>query len=114
MTQNEEKKANSLFGKYSNNASESDVAKIDSNLSGMKKGALAKIWDKVQILYRIVKNPAIPFIEKAPAIGALIYAISPIDAILDFIPGLGLADDAAVIAIAIASLKHLLDKYGDS
>lgn len=113
MTQEEEKKANALFGKYSNNASESDIVKIDNQLSGMQNGALAKIWDKVQQLYRIVKNPAIPFIEKAPAIGALIYAISPIDAIPDFIPVLGLADDAAVIGIAIASMKHLLDKYGD-
>ena len=45
------------------------------------------------------------------AIAAIIYFITPIDLIPDFIPGIGFLDDAAVIALAIASVRKDVDNF---
>lgn len=44
-------------------------------------------------------------------IGALIYFVSPVDALLDWIPFAGFLDDATVIGFVIASLRKDLVKY---
>lgn len=44
-------------------------------------------------------------------IGVLIYFVSPIDAIPDFIPGVGLLDDAAVTSGSLYLVKNDLDEY---
>lgn len=100
-----------LFEKMTKNASESDVKRIDENINKMKIGKLAKIWDKVMLLYRFVKDSKAPWGGKAIAIGALIYMISTIDAVPDIIPVAGLLDDVAIILAAIAKLLKDLEKY---
>lgn len=100
-----------LFQNMENNASEADVEKIRGKLSGMNRGKIAGIWDKVQALWKFVQDPDAPWGGKAIAIAALIYLISPIDAVPDFIPGLGLADDAGIILLAISKLGSDLKKY---
>jgi len=99
------------LGKYSQEASQEDVDKIGSKLGGMKKGPIAKVWDNVQALWAMSKDPAAAWGSKAIAIGALIYLVSPIDLVPDLIPVFGLGDDAAVIAAAIAKLASDLNKY---
>lgn len=111
MNTDQQRKANSQFQKYSKNASPQDIKKIDAKLGGMKRGPLKAIWDDILKLWKMIKDPDAAWGAKAIAIGALLYTISPIDAIPDFIPGLGLLDDAGVIAAAVASLKHALGKY---
>ena len=44
-------------------------------------------------------------------ISALVYFVSPIDAIPDFIPGVGFADDAAVIAFCLAKIDSDVQLY---
>ncbi len=44
-------------------------------------------------------------------IGVLLYFVSPIDAIPDFIPGIGLLDDAAVASASLCLVKSDLDEY---
>jgi len=44
-------------------------------------------------------------------IGVLVYFISPIDAIPDFIPGIGLLDDAAVVSGSLYLVKKDIDEY---
>ena len=44
-------------------------------------------------------------------IGALIYFISPIDVIPDFLGPLGFTDDAAVICFVVRAIKKELTKY---
>jgi uncharacterized membrane protein YkvA (DUF1232 family) len=46
-------------------------------------------------------------------LGALLYLLDPFDVIPDFIPFLGLTDDATVIGLAISRLRHELNKYED-
>lgn len=47
------------------------------------------------------------------ATAALIYFLSPIDVLPDVVAGLGQLDDIAVIAFAVKSISHDLDKYKD-
>lgn len=104
-------KKDEMFQKMQENASEEDVEKIRRNLFGMNRGKIAKIWDKVMSLWKFIQDTDAPWVGKAIAIGALIYLISPIDAIPDIIPGLGLTDDAGIILAAVAKLAADLSKY---
>lgn len=104
-------KKDEMFQKMQDNASEADVNKIRQNLSGMNRGKIAKIWDKVMSLWKFIQDPDAPWVGKTIAIGALVYLISPIDAIPDIIPGLGLTDDVAIILAAVAKLAADLSKY---
>ncbi len=111
MDLKQKKEADKQFRQMSSTAKESDIKKIDSKLGGMKKGKLAENWDKVVLLWNFVKDPNAPWASKAIAVGALLYAISPIDAIPDFIPAFGLIDDVGIVLTAIASLGSALNKY---
>lgn len=51
--------------------------------------------------YFCAVDPATPSRVKALLFGALVYFVSPIDAIPDFIAAIGYADDAAVLAAVI-------------
>ena len=106
MKQNEK-----MFNDMSNNASEADIQKIGDNLSKMNRGKVAEVWDKVMALWSFIKDPNAPWAGKAIAIGALLYLVSPIDAVPDFIPVVGLADDVGVIALAVAKLAGDMSKY---
>jgi len=101
------------LSKYEKNAKLEDIEKVDEKLKGMQKGDLKKIWDKVLLLWDMTKDPKAPWESKAMAIGALIYTVSPIDAIPDIVPILGLTDDAGVIVAAVAALGSSLAKYAD-
>ena len=52
-----------------------------------------------------------PWRTIAALTGALIYVLSPIDLILDFIPVIGFLDDAVVIGLAIKLAQPDLEKY---
>ena len=77
----------------------------------MKKGAIAKIWENVLALWALAKDPNAAWGSKALAIGALVYLVSPVDLIPDFIPVFGLTDDAAVVLAAVAKLASDLNRY---
>lgn len=78
----------------------------DGSLSGMDAGSLAMVKTLVSLLqdflagnYKEVSRSSIALI-----VGALVYTIAPIDAISDYIPAIGLADDALVISMAVGYL----------
>lgn len=63
------------------------------------------------LLFYAAKSPAIPKSSKMIVLGALSYLVLPIDLIPDFIPVVGLADDAAVIAgAAYKIISHIDDE----
>ncbi|MGI4869765.1 MAG: YkvA family protein [Janthinobacterium lividum] len=83
-------------------------------------GALAhEAWETLQSLFRLIKlsvsgeYTGVPSTTVAAAIAVLIYFISPIDLIPDFIPVVGLLDDMALLAWFSTSIKHELDKFHD-
>ena len=81
-----------------------DVDKVNSNISSMNKGSLANVWDKVLFLLKRFNENSSPK-DKALIIGALLYAILPVDIIPDVIPGLGLVDDAFAVVMVYSIVK---------
>lgn len=71
----------------------------------------------VSVLVSLVKSYVNKEYEDIPlgsiiaVISALAYLLSPIDLIPDFIPGLGLLDDAAVVAACWQLIKSDVDEY---
>lgn len=104
-------KAKKIFEGMLKNASIQNISEIGDKLSSMKKGKIAEIWDKVMELWTFAKDPHAPWAGKAIAIAALVYLITPVDAIPDWIFGLGLVDDASVIAYAIKKLNSDFKEY---
>ncbi len=81
------------------------------------KNQLEKVWDYLQLFFSIVKDyingsyKEIPLTTIVLIVASLLYLISPIDFIPDFIPGIGLIDDVFVIGLVISSATNDLDKY---
>ena len=111
MTSDEKRKSRELYEQYADGASEADVKKIAGKLDSMKKGPIAEIWDSVMALWKMIKDPHAAWGAKALAIGALLYLVSPVDAIPDIIPVVGFTDDVGVIVAAVAALADSLNKY---
>ena len=111
MTSDEKRKSRELYEQYADGASEADVKKIAGKLDSMKKGPIAEIWDSVTALWKMIKDPHAAWGAKALAIGALLYLVSPVDAIPDIIPVVGRTDDVGVIVAAVAALADSLNKY---
>ncbi|MDR3711781.1 MAG: DUF1232 domain-containing protein [Puia sp.] len=60
-------------------------------------------WSKqALLLYYGLTDPGTPFYARLPALLALVYLISPIDLIPDFIPFAGWLDDLVVVPVLLA------------
>jgi uncharacterized membrane protein YkvA (DUF1232 family) len=82
-----------------------------------KKSSLVDVWDKLQLLLELVTSWRKGDYRKIPTgsivtiIATIIYFVSPIDLIPDFIAGIGIIDDAAVIAFVIKQISADLEKF---
>ena len=93
--------------------------KIDSNqLNKAKKMAfhLGKISPKFLLLVRMINSNIkgefkISLVDKAKLIGAIVYVITPTDALWDILPLFGFTDDAAVVMYVIGKLSSLISEY---
>lgn len=77
---------------------------LKAKLARFARVAGREIIEKVLILYHTLRAPTTPKWARAAIIGALGYFISPLDAVPDFIPGVGYTDDLAVIAAALVTV----------
>jgi uncharacterized membrane protein YkvA (DUF1232 family) len=59
----------------------------------------------LKLFSRLVKDPRINLAPKLVVLGALAYVVLPTDLVPDFVPGLGQADDVAVL---LAGLRLFL------
>lgn len=77
----------------------------------------AEAWENLQLLSRMIKAAVagdykgIPTTTLVGGVAVLIYFITPIDLIPDFIPVIGLLDDASLLAWFMTSIKTELDRY---
>lgn len=60
------------------------------------------------VLYHVATDPGVPLHHRLAPAAAVVYVISPFDAIPDFIPILGLTDDWGCVALAIARLQGFI------
>ncbi len=85
--------------------------------NGKNKGPLGEVWRYLTALIRLTRAyfnkryTDVPWQTIVLAIAALIYFVSPIDLIPDFIPVAGYLDDAAIISFVVASIKADLDNF---
>jgi uncharacterized membrane protein YkvA (DUF1232 family) len=84
---------------------------VAQGLSCMNKGPIAAIWDKVQALWKYILSNEVSWYQKVAPLAALVYLVSPIDLVPDFIPVAGLLDDVGVLTAAFASMGSVLNKY---
>lgn len=81
------------------------------------KGPLREFMDNAKLLLEIVsdywsgKYRKIPYFSIAAIVFTLLYVLSPIDLIPDFIPVIGLLDDAAVVNICLFLVLQDLREY---
>ena len=100
-----------LLEKFTKRADPKDIKKIEKKLFSMQRGPIAEIWDKVLSLWQLVSDTKVPLVKKAAAIGALVYLVSPLDAVPDVIPVAGLVDDVAVILSVVKMLADALKQH---
>jgi uncharacterized membrane protein YkvA (DUF1232 family) len=68
----------------------------------------ARIKVELRALWRAFGDPRTPRLAKAVIIMVVAYAISPIDLIPDFIPVIGLLDDAILLPLGIMLAVRLI------
>ncbi|QCS50821.1 DUF1232 domain-containing protein [Picosynechococcus sp. PCC 11901] len=100
-----------VFQRFAQGVTPADIEKIKAHLGEMRRGPIKDIWQKVQGLAQLIKDPNVAWRSKTMAIAALLYLVSPLDAVPDVIPFAGLADDAAVIIAVGSTLAFELEKY---
>jgi uncharacterized membrane protein YkvA (DUF1232 family) len=64
----------------------------------------------LRLLIALLKDPRVSQADKAILAGTLIYVISPIDIIADFIPFIGQVDDSYLLAISILRMLNRADR----
>jgi uncharacterized membrane protein YkvA (DUF1232 family) len=84
---------------------------------GKSTSAVAKtIVKQAGLLYRMLKDMTTgkfkaPWVTVSAITAALLYVISPIDVLPDFIPGAGLIDDALVVSLCMTVIRMDLKRY---
>lgn len=123
----EDKFNNAQFEKYKSKAVEyvnnKEKAKkllndaMDKGRRVTKEGPLSEIWDKVQLLFGLLgdwingKYREIPVNSITMVIIGLIYFVMPLDIVPDFIPGIGMVDDAFILGLIIKQIGNDLESY---
>ena len=101
-----------------------DIEKVTRKADEIEKkvresGPLRRYIDDVKLLLSLVKDywsgnyKEIPYWAIGATVFALLYVLSPIDLIPDFIPVVGLVDDAAVVALCLYMIEQELHDYSE-
>ena len=114
--------AQKVLGDFADKVGEEDVKETLG-----KENEIKKLFERVKVLAKYCNDlceifellhdrvtgvyKETPWTTIAALTGALIYVLSPIDLILDFIPVIGFLDDAIVIGLAIKLARPDLEKY---
>ena len=116
------KNAKGKAGRYAGNASR--LMELAQQVMGKLntvgfKGNMAEFQSSVQLLIRMVKAYAsgeykgLPWKSLVSIVAVLIYFISPIDIIPDFLPLIGITDDIALVIWLIKTLGSDVNKFSE-
>lgn len=116
------KNAKGKAGRYAGNASR--LMELAQQVMGKLntvgfKGNMAEFQSSVQLLIRMVKAYAsgeykgLPWKSLVSIVAVLIYFISPIDIIPDFLPLIGITDDIALVVWLIKTLGSDVNKFSE-
>lgn len=64
----------------------------------------------VVLLKRLVGDPRVPLRSKVFLGGTLVYLVSPLDIVPDFVPGLGQLDDVVIALLALHGILNRVDE----
>jgi len=82
-----------------------------------ERGLAGEFADELHELFRLLRAwvrgryKEIPWKTLLAVLAAVIYFVNPFDLVPDFLPLLGLTDDASVVAFVIMSVKKEMDKF---
>jgi len=62
---------------------------------------------RVRLSWRLFREPGVPLLTKVLPVVAVLYLLSPLDFLPDFVPILGQLDDAGVLLLAIEAFLKL-------
>ncbi|WP_210366252.1 YkvA family protein [Bacillus sp. REN3] len=112
------KKYKSKAREYMKRPEKTDVLIKDASKKAEKeKKGLADIWENLQLLFQLVtawrhgEYKKIPIGSILAILASIIYFVSPIDLIPDFLAGVGIVDDAAVIGFVLKQISSDLEKF---
>ena len=115
-----QEKLNGKFDSFKNGFSQEDVEKVMENMgkieSLMQNETLRKYLVDVKLYFQMLgdfftgKYKKVPVGTVAAIVGTLLYVLSPIDFIPDFLPG-GFVDDAAILALCLKFTKYDIEEY---
>ena len=83
------------------------------------KGILSSVWNELTALFRLLKAWVdgsyrdVPRQTIALIVGGLLYFLSPIDLVPDFLAGFGLLDDAVILGWIIKTVRDEVEKFTD-
>ncbi len=105
--------------KYVNNPGEARklLNEAVSKASQNKGGPLNEIWDSLQTLFSLLKDwisgeyRGLPSKALLLTLAGIVYFVTPIDIIPEFIVGLGLLDDAVILGWIISQIGRELEEY---
>lgn len=70
-------------------------------------GGLGQVIQTLRLVWRLLNDSRISLFPKLIPAAALVYVISPIDLLPDFVLGLGQIDDLGIVVLAIALFIEL-------
>lgn len=93
--------------------------KIDQALkkANANKGEMQSVWQQLQSLFSLAKDyfngtyTDIPKKSIVAIIAGMLYFLSPVDLIPDFLLGFGLIDDVFILGLVIKQVAKDLEKY---
>ena len=101
---------NKAFEMAQDMAKDFDEKKVAQNMDKFKGSSF---FDDFKLLYKMATDKGYKISGKTKAMiaGALMYVVVPVDLIPDFIPVVGLLDDATVVGLVMKSLSNEIDSY---
>jgi uncharacterized membrane protein YkvA (DUF1232 family) len=93
------------------------VSEATRKAASLPRDAFKGTWAYFQAMLRLIRAyyrgqyRAVTVTTLVVIIAAIIYVVNPFDVIPDWVPGLGLLDDAFVLGLAIRRTKEDLDDF---